>query len=77
MSLGFVLWPLSSIGHSNGFAPADHAPARFRRKVEAQQGVIALGDFKRRIAVAVFLCQARDLVVEDVRQPLQEQQRQQ
>jgi hypothetical protein len=32
----------------------DDAPPRFRRQIEAQQGMIALGNFQCRFAVAVF-----------------------
>ena len=59
------------------FAAVDDAPSRFGWQVEAQQFVIAFGDFKRGGAVAIFLGQASDLVVEDVGQPFEKQERQQ
>ncbi len=61
----------------DGFAPADRAPSGLGRQIEAQQGMVALGDLERRVAVAVVLGEPRDLVVEHIRQPLQEEQRQQ
>ena len=61
----------------NSFAAADCAPSSLRRQIEAKQRVVALGDLKRRIAVAVVLGEPRDLIVEHIRQPLQKQQRKQ
>ena len=58
-------------------AATDDAPARFRGQVEPQQGVVALGDFRGDLPVAVFLGQPADFVVEDVGQTLEKQQRQQ
>ena len=52
-------------------------PSRLRRQIEAQQLMVALGNFQRRDAIAVLLGETVDLVVEDVRQSLQEEQRQQ
>ncbi len=46
---------------------ADDRPARLGRQVEAQQSVVALGDLERRVAVAIFLGQPIDLVVEHIR----------
>ena len=66
-----VQWPFVRL------ASTDDAPPRFRRKIEAQQRMVAFGDLKRGLAVAVLLGQPVDLVVEHVREPLQEEKRQQ
>ena len=60
-----------------GGAAADDAPARFRGQVEAQQGVVDVGDLGSDLPVAVFLGQPVDFVVEDVGQALEKKQRQQ
>ena len=57
-------------------ASADDRPAGLGRQVKAQQFVIAFGDLKRGGAIAIFLGQAPDLVVEDVGESFQEQERQ-
>ena len=61
----------------DGFAPADRAPPGLGRQIEAQERMVALGDLKRRVAVAIVLGEPCDLVVEHIRQPLQEEERQQ
>ena len=59
------------------FPPGDDTPTRLLREVEAQKLVVLLGDLESDLAVPVLLGQPGDLVVEDVREALQEQQRQQ
>ena len=76
MSFGVVLRPVVERPVVR-LAPADDGPARFGRQVEAQQRMVALGDLQRGLAVAVLLGEPGDLVVEHVREPLQEEQRQQ
>ena len=58
--------PLAVKRPSVRLAAAEDGPARFRRQVEAQQLVVAFGNLLRRGAVAVFLGEAGDFVVEDV-----------
>ena len=69
--------PLAVERPSVRLAAAENGPARFRRQVEAQQLVVAFGNLLRRGAVAVFLGEAGDFVVEDIRQALEEEERQQ
>ena len=58
------------------FAAVDDAPSRFGWQVEAQQLVIAFGNLQCGGAVAVFLGQASDLIVEHVGQSFEKQERQ-
>ena len=64
-----VLWPL------DGVTPVDRAPSRLRRQIEPQEGMVALGNFKRCRAVAIILGQPLDFVIENIGQPLYEQKR--
>ena len=57
------------------FATVDDAPSRFGWQVEAQQFVIAFGDLKCGGTVVIFLGQAPDLVVEDIGQSFEKQER--
>ena len=59
------------------FATADHAPSCLRRQVEAQPARGRPRRFPRNLAVSVLLGQPLDLVVEDVREALEEEKRQQ
>ena len=60
-----------------GFATADDAPSCLRREVEAQQLVVALGNLLRNLPVSILFGQPLDLVVEDVGEALEEEERQQ
>ena len=60
-----------------GHSTADHAPSRLRRQVEAQQLVVVLRDLLGRRTVPELLGQPVDLVVEDVGETLEEEERQQ
>ena len=66
-----VEWPLMA------FTTADDTPSCHRRQVETQQLVVVLGDFLRDFPVSEFLGQTFDLVVEDIREALEEEERQQ
>ena len=58
--------------------PAIHdTPAGFRRQVKPQQFMVALGYLPGEPPVAKLLGQPVNLIVKDVGQPLEEQQRQQ
>ena len=52
-------------------------PPGFRWQIEAQQLVVILGNSLCDILIAVFFRQPLDLVVEDVREALEEEERQQ
>ncbi len=58
-------------------ASADDDPPRLRRQVEAQQIVVAFGDLLCDFSVADLLGQPVDLVVEDIREPLEKEEGQQ
>ena len=60
-----------------GFPSADYAPSGLRRQIEAEQAVVALRDLLRDGPVPELLCQPVDLIVEHVRQALEEEERQQ
>ena len=57
-----------------GYSAVDAPPTCFRGEVEAQQLVIVLGDLPRCLRVAVLLGQPVDLVVEHVREALEEEE---
>ena len=58
-----------------GLAPAQDGPGGLGRQVEADQGVVRFENSARRPFVAKLLHQAGQLVLEDVREPLDEEQR--
>ena len=65
----FVLRPFERL------TPADHWPAAFRRQIKAYQRVILLQDRYGSLAIAISLDKPRDLILKNVRQALDENER--
>ena len=77
MSLGRVLRPWPSSGHSWLSRPLMTLHRASWGQVEAQEIMVGLGDLQSSRAVAVLLGETIQILVEDIGKPLEEQERQQ